>query len=80
MYLKYYYALCSDAIPLQSASFGEATGSIYLDSVACTGEELDLLQCQASPVGVHNCDHTEDAGVRCGGTHDCEVISVLEIW
>ena len=40
---------------------------IYLDSVVCNGSERTLQQCTANPVGVHDCDHSEDAGVRCGG-------------
>ena len=41
--------------------------SIYLDNVVCHGDELTLLMCGHNPVGEHNCDHTEDAGVRCQG-------------
>jgi len=41
--------------------------SIYLDNIVCRGDELTLLMCGHNPVGEHNCDHTEDAGVRCQG-------------
>ena len=41
--------------------------SIHLDNVVCTGSESSLLQCGHNPVGTHNCDNTEMAGVRCGG-------------
>lgn len=41
--------------------------SIYLDNIVCHGDELTLLMCAHNPVGEHNCDHTEDAGVRCQG-------------
>ena len=34
----------------------------------CTGIESSLLDCAAGEeVGSHNCDHSEDAGVRCEG-------------
>ena len=34
----------------------------------CTGNESSLLDCAAGEeVGSHNCDHSEDAGVRCEG-------------
>ena len=34
----------------------------------CTGNENSLLDCAAGEeVGSHNCDHSEDAGVRCEG-------------
>ena len=54
-------------VALGRAYFGSGSGEIYLDSVVCNGSEGTLLQCTASPIGVHNCDHSEDAGVRCGG-------------
>ena len=54
-------------VALGRAYFGSGSGEIYLDSVVCNGSEGALQQCTASPIGVHNCDHSEDAGVRCGG-------------
>ena len=34
----------------------------------CTGNESSLLDCAAGEaIGSHNCDHSEDAGVRCQG-------------
>lgn len=47
------------------AHFGQGTGQILLDNVACTGTEARLLDCPAQPIGVHNCNHNEDAGTRC---------------
>ena len=47
------------------AQFGQGTGPIYLDEVACFGNELTLADCFASPLGRHDCRHFEDAGVRC---------------
>ena len=34
-----------------------------MDNVACTGAESALLLCRSNPIGLHNCDHTKDAGV-----------------
>ena len=47
------------------STYGRGTGPILLDDVHCTGTETSLQQCAANDIGNHNCDHTEDAGVRC---------------
>ena len=47
------------------AGFGQGTGNIWLDQVACTGTETTLAACLANPIGIHDCSHFEDAGVRC---------------
>ena len=47
------------------ATFGEGQGDIYIMNVQCNGSESTLEDCPASEVGVHDCTHSEDAGVRC---------------
>ena len=61
-------AVSVDAIPLRGADFGGGSGDILLDNVVCRGTESSLLECRINPIGQHNCDHSEDAGVRCEGT------------
>ena len=52
-----------------TAHFGQGSGPIHLDNVNCTGSETFLLLCSSDPIGSHNCDHYEDAGVACAGTY-----------
>ena len=58
-----------DAVPLRGAYFGSGSGDILLDNVVCQGTESSLLECNTNPIGLHNCDHSEDAGVRCEGMY-----------
>ena len=48
--------------------FGGGTCRILLDSVTCTGNEANLLQCAHGGIGVHDsdCEHYKDVGVSCG--------------
>ncbi|XP_033890108.2 HHIP-like protein 1 isoform X1 [Acipenser ruthenus] len=51
----------------KKAQFGEGKHlRILLDDVQCEGYEDSLLDCKHSEIGIHNCDHQEDAGVICG--------------
>ena len=44
---------------------------ILLDNVFCNGDEVTVFDCPHNGVGVHNCRHYEDAGVRCGRSAEC---------
>ena len=53
----------SEAVSL--AGFGQGTGTIVLDNVGCLGTESTVFECSNAGLGVNNCGHSEDAGVRC---------------
>ena len=50
---------------LRGGQVPNGRGQIWLDDVACTGNEQSLMACRHRGFGSHNCRHTEDAGVEC---------------
>uniref|UniRef100_A0A1W2Q6H6 Scavenger receptor cysteine-rich domain-containing protein DMBT1 n=1 Tax=Rattus norvegicus TaxID=10116 RepID=A0A1W2Q6H6_RAT len=61
-----------------SAQFGQGSGSIVLDEVACTGNETYLWNCSHRGWLSHNCDHQEDAGVICSGTDSVLAVRLVD--
>ena len=56
----------SSGTAYSNAYFGQGSGPILLDNVACNGSEFTLAMCRHLGVGiVRSCSHYEDAGVRC---------------
>ena len=43
----------------------DGTGQIWLDNLACNGHEQTLTGCNHKGWGIHNCRHSDDAGVEC---------------
>ena len=58
--------------------FGEGDGEIKLDDVECTGLEDSLIQCKHPGVGLHNCQSSEQAGVRCSNRTETRVGKIYQ--
>ena len=52
------------AIPLTQAAFGQGLGMI-VEHIRCNGTERRLTDCSIRDVPDGQCNHNEDAGVRC---------------
>ena len=52
----------------KDAYYGQGTGPVLLDNLDCVGFESSLFSCRHRGLGMHDCYHSEDAGVRCGNT------------
>uniref|UniRef100_A0A673H2L8 Soluble scavenger receptor cysteine-rich domain-containing protein SSC5D n=1 Tax=Sinocyclocheilus rhinocerous TaxID=307959 RepID=A0A673H2L8_9TELE len=62
---------CGNVIEAMSeAYFGEGSGEIWMDEINCTGTESSLMNCRTPGWGIHDCEHSEDAGVD-NGTNSC---------
>ena len=44
--------------------------------MACNGSETSLTECANAGVHIHDCDHSEDAGVICEGAYVDNVLYV----
>ena len=55
-------------LAFRGARFGQGVGPIFLDQLACRGDEQHVLDCN-SFLRVPLCDHTQDAGIRCIGIY-----------
>lgn len=64
---KKYSINISGSIAHRGAYFGMGSGPIFLEQLSCSDDSSNLLQCARPPLGLHTCDHSQDAGVTCLG-------------
>ena len=58
-------------VALSNAFYGRGSGPIWYDNVLCQGNEASVTQCAHQGLGVHDCVHSEDAGVICASECGC---------
>ena len=72
LYVKEHPLKCSFTIVSEVVgrdTFEEGSGFVYLEGLECTGNENSLLECprDVEEVGLSQCDHSQDVGIRCYG-------------
>lgn len=61
-----------DAVARSGATYGQGTGPIIMNNVACNSQDTELLKCNFDG-NTKDCQHNRDAGVICQprGTYLC---------
>ena len=49
----------------RSAVYGQGSGTIWLDDLNCVGTESNIGHCSHIGWRSHDCNHLEDAGIKC---------------
>ena len=62
---RFVFAFRYGAQAITNAGFGQGSGYILFNKLACVGNESSILSCPGSTVGQGNCQHNQDAGVIC---------------
>ena len=61
------FTFLAGAQSLGKAFFGQGSGPVFMNNVECQGTEDSIFFCLSDAIGVHDCDHNNDAGVVCPG-------------
>ena len=59
------YAALSEVVTNIYFGGGESNVPIHLDNVVCNGTEPNLLNCTHNGIGMEDCDHSQDVGIKC---------------
>ncbi|XP_072039098.1 scavenger receptor cysteine-rich domain-containing protein DMBT1-like [Amphiura filiformis] len=59
---------------INAPAFGPGRGNVLMDDIDCDGNEAELIHCRQKPWGQNDCNHHEDAGVRCQGNTAMETM------
>ena len=62
-----------------NADFGQGSGSVFFEDLACIGTETSILSCPSNTTYNGNCLHTEDAGVICK-TGETNIVTIYIHW
>ena len=71
------HTFIADAVAYSNARYGQGTGPIWLDNLACTGVEYNLTNCSYD-ADTSDCRHFEDAGVLCNTTRMFVYVHVIQ--
>jgi len=52
----------------RGAYYGQGSGPIWMDDVACSGSESYIYECRHRGWGNHDCTHSRDASVQCSSS------------
>ena len=70
--------LGSAGLSYSNAYFGQGAGPIWLDNVACMGNESTLARCGHLGLNItRNCSHSKDAGVTCHGMQGIHLLTCI---
>ena len=74
-----FFPFCSGAVAFSNAKYGQGVGMVLLDHVVCNGTEDSIINCTHDGIGTSQCEHKDDAGVRCQSmTCSCQLLPMID--
>ena len=65
IYTTILFLIHAASTPVLRGGYGQGADPIWLDNLRCNGRQNRLVDCPRNALGIHNCVHSEDAGVIC---------------